>query len=83
MIVTNPDQSFQQLVIILNPTTADDCTTLEWNKTYLDLTNIVSSNPDAIEFEVYIEMIIDQDFDGNILVPNPVLYLDNFKLVYP
>lgn len=83
MIITNPDQTFQQLKIILNPTLQDDGTTMDWNKTYLELTDIVSSNPDAIEFEVYIEMIIDQDFEGNILVPYPVLYLDNFKLVHP
>lgn len=83
ILATSLDTEVQQLKIILNPTWNDDETQLEWNKTYIDLTNEVSMFPEAISYEIYIEMVQDQDFDGNILVQDPVLYLDNFKLVYP
>ncbi len=62
---------------VLRPTTNNDGATHYWNKIYIDLTNVVSGEPDASHYEVYIESNLD---DGRT---EGTLLFDNFKLVYP
>lgn len=59
----------QQTVIYLNATE-------NWNKIYIDLTNICTSNQDALYYSVFIGAYLDNGFN------NAEIYIDNLKLVH-
>lgn len=48
----------------------------KWNKIYIDLTYTTTSNPDAIDFNIFIGAIKDEN------ITKAEIYLDNIKLVH-
>ena len=48
----------------------------KWNKIYIDLTYTTTSNPDAINFNIFIGAIKDEN------ITKAEIYLDNIKLVH-
>lgn len=55
---------------------AQDATTIEWKKIYIDLKEIISSSTSAISFDCYFKVILDEELSvGNI-------YIDNIKVVH-
>ncbi len=65
-------QATSDLVIVL-PTNEE---TQEWSKIYVNLTNFVSENSGANEFEVYLEVTRSANYN------DPLIYFDNLKVVY-
>ncbi len=55
--------------VFLNPTT-------EWKKAYINLTEVITNAPSAIDFKIFIGAIRDEN------VNFPVIYIDNIKLVH-
>lgn len=64
------------LKIVLSPTTNDEVNHY-WNKIYINLTNVVSQEFDADEYEIYIESSLDGGRSSG------TLWFDNLKVVYP
>ncbi len=71
----NANEEVKRWSLIVNPST-DDNGVAQWNKIYADLTFVVSSEVNAIDYELYIEAFQDEG------VSNPILYFDNIKLVH-
>lgn len=65
-----PSGTFQTPILVLNP--SDD-----WNRIYLSLTDIISSNTSFIDHEVFFGFLRDDGVEGEINV-----YLDNIKLIH-
>ncbi len=59
----------------INPTTNSEVK--EWKKIYINLTDFISSVPNAESFEIYFRLSKDTNF------PEPLVFLDNIKVVYP
>jgi len=62
--------SFQIPILVLNASE-------NWNRIYLSLTDIASSNPNFIDHDIFFGFIREEGFEGEINV-----YLDNIKLMH-
>ena len=64
--------ALEDLVIILPSSETEQV----WKKIYINVTNFVSENSGATEFEVFIKLNRSSSY------PNPEVYLDNVKVIY-
>jgi len=69
LLVHNLNETLQSSVLILNKTDI-------WKKIYINLTNAVISNPSAISYSFYMQVIKDEN------VSNSEILIDNIKIVY-
>lgn len=63
-----PSGTKQTEALIINPSDS-------WNKIYISLTSVVSGEPDATGYSIYLGMVKESS------VANPTLLIDNIKLV--
>lgn len=71
-----PGETFaKHLVEVLNPTT-DDSGVAQWNKIYIELTDVIAANPGDIDFQIYLESNRQED------VPTAQFYFDNIKVLH-
>ena len=64
----NPTQSIQNNIIWINPSS-------EWNKIYIDLTQHVSQEINALDFKIFFGVLNSNN-------ESPEIYLDNIKLLH-
>jgi len=71
LFINKPDQTIETPVIHINPHPDS------FNKIYIDLLYIVSQNPDAIDYKLFVGAEKVDSLD------NPKIYFDNLTLIYP
>ena len=74
-INSNLGFAYDNPIVGLNPSEADDGT-FEWNKIYIDLTGIVSFDPNAETFQLYFE-------GSNNGRGQDEIFIDNLKIIHP
>lgn len=72
--LSNGDET-KHLALIINPTNRDGGEP-QWNKIYVEFSEIIASTPNAVHYEMYIE----SNKDDNVSVAQ--LYFDNLKILH-